>query len=54
MVTNSTGVSFFDDKISMVAPTLTPTVSDDPVLSLGLAYNGDGVVWVVFWTVSIS
>ena len=54
MVTDSTSVSFFDNKVSMVTPALPPTVSDNPVLILRLSYNCYGVVWLVFWAVSIS
>lgn len=44
MSTDSTSVSVAHDKVTEIAPTLAPRVSDNPLVLFRLAYNSNGMV----------
>lgn len=47
MITNPASIAPSDNKVSIIAPTLTPTIPHNPVLVLGLPDNRDCMVWSV-------
>jgi len=47
VIADPTRIAPLQNKVPIITPTLTPTVSNNPVLILGLTHNCDSMIWLI-------